>query len=49
MASCKYYKVKILSKEDARFFPCSREEKIASSKLGVLSNPMGSVPMWYDA
>jgi hypothetical protein len=30
--------------------PCSREEeKLASSKLGVLSNLMGSVPMRYDA
>ncbi len=30
--------------------PCLREkEKLASSKLGVLSNPIGSVPMWYDA
>jgi hypothetical protein len=30
--------------------PCSREEeKLASSKLGMLSNPMGSVPMQYDA
>jgi hypothetical protein len=30
--------------------PCSREEeKLASSKLGVLSTPMGSVPMRYDA
>jgi hypothetical protein len=30
--------------------PCLREkEKLASSKLGVLSNPMGSVPMRYDA
>jgi hypothetical protein len=30
--------------------PSSREEeKLASSKHGVLSNPMGSVPMWYDA
>jgi hypothetical protein len=24
-------------------------EKLASSKLGVLSNPTGSEPMWYDA
>jgi hypothetical protein len=40
----------ILFKEDARCLPCSREEeKLASSKLGVLSNPMGSIPMWYDA
>jgi hypothetical protein len=30
--------------------PCSgEEEKLASSKLGVLSNPMGSVPKRYDA
>jgi hypothetical protein len=30
--------------------PCSREEdKLASSKYGVLSNPLGSVPMQYDA
>jgi hypothetical protein len=30
--------------------PCSREEeKLASSKLDVLSNPMGSVHMRYDA
>jgi hypothetical protein len=30
--------------------PCSREEeKLASLKLGVLSNKMGSVPMRYDA
>jgi hypothetical protein len=30
--------------------PYSREEeKLASSKLGVLSNPIGSVPMQYDA
>jgi hypothetical protein len=30
--------------------PCSREEdKLASSKHGVLSNPLGSVPMQYDA
>jgi hypothetical protein len=29
--------------------PCSREEeKLALSKLGVLSHPMGSVPMRYD-
>jgi hypothetical protein len=29
--------------------PCSREEeKLASLKLGMLSNPMGSVPMRYD-
>jgi hypothetical protein len=42
--------VKILLKEDTRCLPCSREEeKLASSKLGVLSNPMESVPMWYDA
>jgi hypothetical protein len=42
--------VKILSKEDAKCLPCSREEeKLASSKLDVLSNPMGSVPMRYDA
>jgi hypothetical protein len=50
MASNKYYKVKILLKDDARCLPCSREEeKLASLKLGMLSNPMGSVPMWYDA
>jgi hypothetical protein len=50
MAYCKYYKVKILSREDARCLPCSREEeKLASSKLAVLSNLMGSVPMRYDA
>jgi hypothetical protein len=24
------------------------EEKLASAKLVVLSNPMGPVPMWYD-
>jgi hypothetical protein len=24
-------------------------EKLASSKLGVLSNPTRSEPMWYDA
>jgi hypothetical protein len=42
--------VKILSKEDAKCLPCSREEeKLASSKLDVLSNPMRSVPMRYDA
>jgi phage baseplate assembly protein W len=42
--------VKILSKEDARCLPCLREEeKLASSKLDVLSTPMGSVPMRYDA
>jgi hypothetical protein len=42
--------VKILFKEDARCLPCSREEeKLASSKLDVLSNPMGSVHMRYDA
>jgi hypothetical protein len=30
--------------------PCSREEeKLASFKLGALSNPMGSVPKRYDA
>jgi hypothetical protein len=29
---------------------CSgEEEKIASLKLGMLSNPMGSVPLRYDA
>jgi hypothetical protein len=50
MASSKFYKVKILLKEDARCLPCSREEeKLASSKLGVLSNLMGSVPKRYDA
>jgi hypothetical protein len=42
--------VKILSKEDVRCLPCSREEEnLASLKFGVLSNPMGSVPMRYDA
>jgi hypothetical protein len=42
--------VKILFKDDARWLPYSREEeKLASSKLDVLSNPMGSVPMRYDA
>jgi hypothetical protein len=42
--------VKNLFKEDARCLPYSREEeKLASSKLGALSNPMGSVPKWYDA
>jgi hypothetical protein len=42
--------VKILFKENAKYLPCSREEeKLASSKLSVLSNPMGSVPMRYDA
>jgi hypothetical protein len=42
--------VKILSKEDARFLPCSREEeKLASTKLGKLSNPTGSASLWYDA
>jgi hypothetical protein len=25
------------------------EGKLASVKLGVLSNPTGSEPMWYDA
>jgi hypothetical protein len=41
--------VKILFKEDARCLPCSREEeKLASSKLGMLSNPMRSIPMRYD-
>jgi hypothetical protein len=50
MAQCKFYNVKILSKEDARCLPCSREEeKLPSLKLGVLSNTMGSVPMRYDA
>jgi hypothetical protein len=50
MAYCKYYKVKILSKEDERCLPCPREEeKLALSKLGMLSNPMGLVPMRYDA
>jgi hypothetical protein len=50
MAYYKYYKANILSKEDARCLPCSRqEEKLVSSKLGMLSNPMGSIPMWYDA
>jgi hypothetical protein len=40
----------ILSKEDARCLPCSREEqKLASSKLDMLSNPMGSTPMRYGA
>jgi hypothetical protein len=30
--------------------PWSRErEKLASAKFGVLSNPMGLEPMWYDA
>jgi hypothetical protein len=30
--------------------PWSREEeKLASSKLGILSNPMGLEPMRYDA
>jgi hypothetical protein len=24
-------------------------EKLASTKLGMLSNPMGLEPMWYDA
>jgi hypothetical protein len=42
--------VKILFKEDTRRLPCLREEeKLASSKLGVLSNLIGSVPMRYDA
>jgi hypothetical protein len=50
MAYIKYYKVKILFKEDASCLPCSKEEeKLASLKLGMLSNPMGSVPMRYDA
>jgi hypothetical protein len=50
VAYCKYYKAKILFKENARCLPWSgEEEKLASSKLGVLSNPMGSEPMWYDA
>jgi hypothetical protein len=50
MAECKYYKVKILFKEDARCLPWTREEeKLASLKLGALSNPMGPEPMWYDA
>jgi hypothetical protein len=36
--------------EGARFLPCLRaEEKLASSKFGVLSNPMGPIPMRYDA
>jgi hypothetical protein len=30
--------------------PCSREEeKLASSNLDMLSNPIGSVPKRYDA
>jgi hypothetical protein len=42
--------VKVLSKEDARCLPCSREEeKLASLKRVMLSNPMGPVPMQYDA
>jgi hypothetical protein len=42
--------VNLLSKEDAMCLPCSgEEEKLASMKLGVLSNPMESVPMRYDA
>jgi hypothetical protein len=50
MAQSNYYKVKILFKEDARCLPCSREEeKLASSKHGVLSNLIESVPMRYDA
>jgi hypothetical protein len=50
MAKCKYYRVKMQSKEDATCLPCSREEeKLASSKLGVLSTPLGSVPIKYDA
>jgi hypothetical protein len=50
MAKNIYYKLKILFKEDVRCLPCSREQgKLASTKLGVLSNPMGSIPMWYDA
>jgi hypothetical protein len=32
------------------FLPWSKEEeKLASLKLGMFSNPAGSVPMWYDA
>jgi hypothetical protein len=50
MAQSKYYKMKILSKEDARCLPYLREEeKFASSKLGTLCNPMGSIPKRYDA
>jgi hypothetical protein len=50
MAESKHYKVKIQFKEDARCLPCSREEeKLASSKLGAHSNPMGSEPKRYDA
>jgi hypothetical protein len=50
MAQSKYYKLKILFKEDAKCLPCSREEeKLDLSKLGTLSNPMGSLPKWYDA
>jgi hypothetical protein len=31
------------------YLPCLREEeKLASSKLGMPSNPTGSVPMRYD-
>jgi hypothetical protein len=26
-----------------------KSEKLASTKLGMLSNPMGSEPMWHDA
>jgi hypothetical protein len=40
----------MLLKEDARFLLWSKEvEKLASSKLGALSKPVGSVPMRYDA
>jgi hypothetical protein len=39
MAQYKYYKAKILFKEDARCLPLSTErEKLASAKLGVQSN-----------
>jgi hypothetical protein len=40
----------MLLKEDARFLLWSKEvEKLASSKLGALSKPVGSIPMRYDA
>jgi hypothetical protein len=40
--------MKILFKKDERCLPCLREEeKLASSKFGVLSNPMGSYAVCY--